>query len=294
MAIPVNNDSRQLASMVEEIEVELLLEGIFRMYGHDFRGYEPNALRIRLAGFIGHYGLHTVSSVQEKIMHDPAAADQLFAAFVVQRHTLISDPAAFLCLREVAVPLLRSYARPKIWMPEVSAPEDVLLVAILLKEAGVFDKSTLYVTNSNQKLLKQAQEKRIDRASLTSFEEGYRLAGGTLGVSDYWDVREDHAWFSAELRRNITWSQYNLATDTSFNEFQLIISRDRLHAFGEKLCNRVLSLYGNSLAPFGILFTDPVSQFNHVPYATTYKALSQKNGIYRRTSRLDLPYELLP
>ena len=39
---------------VEEIELELLLEGIFRQYGFDFRNYALSSLRRRVWKFMEH------------------------------------------------------------------------------------------------------------------------------------------------------------------------------------------------------------------------------------------------
>jgi chemotaxis protein methyltransferase CheR len=58
------------------------------------------------------------------------------------------------------------------------------------------------------------------------------------------------------LRSHITWAQYNLVTDASFNEFNLIVCRRAPPDFGPVLRQRVLNLFHGSLAPFGILGLD--------------------------------------
>ncbi|MBA2332157.1 MAG: protein-glutamate O-methyltransferase CheR, partial [Actinobacteria bacterium] len=45
MAVPVGKEDEP---GLEQIEVELLLEGIYRRYGFDFREYAPASLRRRL------------------------------------------------------------------------------------------------------------------------------------------------------------------------------------------------------------------------------------------------------
>ena len=40
------------AERVYQLEMELLLEGIFRRYGYDFQQYAPGSLRRRVSGFL--------------------------------------------------------------------------------------------------------------------------------------------------------------------------------------------------------------------------------------------------
>jgi chemotaxis protein methyltransferase CheR len=59
-----------------------------------------------------------------------------------------------------------------------------------------------------------------------------------------------------QLRNRITWAQYNLVTDASFNEFQLIVCSRALADFGPVLRQRTLKLFHDSLSLFGVLGLD--------------------------------------
>src|SRR2546423_12919629 len=62
---------------LERIEIELLLEGIFRHYGFDFRSYAYASIRRRLWKRIEEEGLSSVSALQERVLHDPAMMEKL-------------------------------------------------------------------------------------------------------------------------------------------------------------------------------------------------------------------------
>jgi chemotaxis protein methyltransferase CheR len=66
-------------------------------------------------------------------------------------------------------------------------------------------------------------------------------------------VHDGRARLHARLRAHITWAGYNLVTDASFNEFQAIVCRRALAQFGPLLRQRVLRLFHDSLARFGVL-----------------------------------------
>ena len=56
---------------LEEIELSLLLEGVFRTYGFDFRQYAPASLRRRVWRRIYAEGLKTISALQEQLDLEP-------------------------------------------------------------------------------------------------------------------------------------------------------------------------------------------------------------------------------
>src|SRR5437764_15420656 len=55
---------------VEEIEFELLLEGIFRQWGFDFRNYAPSSLRRRVMNFMRSEHIGSISALQDRVLHD--------------------------------------------------------------------------------------------------------------------------------------------------------------------------------------------------------------------------------
>jgi chemotaxis protein methyltransferase CheR len=196
---------------------------------------------------------------------------------------LFDDVSAFRSLREVMGALLRSYPSPKIWIAECTSAEEVFSLAILLEEAGILDKTLIYATCSNQALLEEVRKGSFDAGRLPEYESNYRRGGGAASFSDYWSRDGERAVFVPKLAHNITWSQYNLVTDTSFNEFQIIVCRNRLFDFDAMLRHRVLALFGDSLAQFGLLCTDRVSELHTVPFSLNYTPVFVEHGIYRRT-----------
>src|SRR5688572_33145307 len=62
---------------LERIEIELLLEAIFRHYGFDFRSYAYASIRRRLWKRLQAEGLKTVSGLQAHVLHSPEAMERL-------------------------------------------------------------------------------------------------------------------------------------------------------------------------------------------------------------------------
>src|SRR4051812_27616138 len=93
---------------VEEIELELLLEGIFRQYGFDFRNYALSSLRRRVWNFMRKEEIATISLLQDRVLHDGTWLERFLYALSVNVSAMFRDPHFYRAIREDVVPLLKT------------------------------------------------------------------------------------------------------------------------------------------------------------------------------------------
>src|SRR5256884_10013417 len=98
-----------MAGDYEYIEIGLLRGAINSHYGYDFRGYAPASLRRRLWHRAHAEGLQSISALQDRVLHEPAAMQRLLVDLSVNVTTMFRDPTFYAALRETVVPLLRTY-----------------------------------------------------------------------------------------------------------------------------------------------------------------------------------------
>jgi chemotaxis protein methyltransferase CheR len=267
----------------EELEIELLLEALFQRYGFDFRAYDRQAIRRRLFGLMRERGLATVSSLQDRVLHEPGVSAALLRALSVQPATLFDDPEQARQLRIVLASCLRASAVPKIWLAEFGGAEEVWSLAIMLAEEQLHTRTEIYATAANEQVLAEAQDARIPLERMAQCKENYLASGGTGNFDDYFDIDGGHAVLAAHLRSRINWAQYNLVTDASFNEFQLIVCRRALPDFGPVLRRRVLRLFHDSLSRFAVLGID--REFDEGDaFGANYQAVFSHQGWYKRVA----------
>src|ERR687895_1863851 len=113
MATPVEQPA--LRDDLEEIELSLLLEGVFRQYGFDFREYAPASLRRRVWRRVYAEGLSTISALQDKLLHDPASMERLLLDLSINVTAMFRDPGFYGAFREKVVPMLRTHPFVRIW-----------------------------------------------------------------------------------------------------------------------------------------------------------------------------------
>ena len=281
MAVPVNKADTRVDDP-ESVELDLLLEAVYRYHGDDFRSYDRQALQRRLTAFLAATGVPNLSALQGQVLRNTAMHDALLRALTVHDHALFDAPAQWLALRELAGPLLRSYAAPKVWIAECTSAQEVFALAILLAEEGLYDKTTIYATASSEAVLLDVQAGRFGTNKLEEYSGNYRASGGKNELVDYCIDHGDGFAYAPRLFDNISWAHHSMAVDNAFNEFQLILCRHALADFGTLLQRRVLGLFGESLVQFGILMVDPATDFDQPPYSINYRKLPQHEGLYRR------------
>jgi chemotaxis protein methyltransferase CheR len=266
----------------EQLEIELLLEAIYRQHGLDFRNYALPSLRRRLWNAVQSEGVNTLSALQEKVLHDEDCVNRLIPQVSVSVTTMFRDPSFFVSFRQNVVPLLRSFPFVRIWHAGCATGEEVYSMAILLQEEGLLERSRLYATDLDAGALEQSKSGIFSLEQMQEYSANYIKAGGKETLSSYYTAKYDHAIFRAALRKNMVFSQHNLASDGPFNEFNVILCRNVMIYFDEVLQERALSLFHQSLRRRGFLALGQRESLAHTQFTSLYEELDGREKLYRK------------
>jgi chemotaxis protein methyltransferase CheR len=266
---------------LEQLEIELLLEAIFRHYGFDFRSYAFSSIRRRIWKRINAEELPNVTSLQERVLHDPQVMERLLLDLSINVTAMFRDPGFYRAFREHVVPLLRTYPFIRVWHAGCSTGEEVYSMAILLEEEGLLGKSRLYATDINEVVLQQARAGIFPLERMQEYTENYIKAGGKRAFSEYYVAKYDGALFNPALTEHVVFSQHNLVTDRSFSEFNVILCRNVLIYFDRTLQGTVHRLFYDSLVNFGILGLGGKESLKFSQYEDRYEQISSEK-LYRK------------
>lgn len=270
------------AMELEDIEIELLLDGLYRAYGFDFREYSRPSLKRRILELMRTEKLETVSTFQNRVLHDAACLDRLLLGLSVHATAMFRDPSFYSTFRRQVVPLLRTYPTVQVWVAGCSTGEEVYSLAILLHEERLYDKCRIYATDISQAVLRKARDGIFPLAAMREYTSNYHQAGGAHEFSDYYTAQYDSVIFSSALKSNVVFSEHNLATDGSFNEFQVILCRNVMIYFNKDLQARVHNLLYDSLSMFGVFGLGNKESLKFTPRAGSYQHLNNHDKLYRK------------
>ena len=274
--------SEEIFALHEELELDLLLEALWRHYHYDFRGYSRGSLHRRLARAQQRHGCESLSQLQHLLLRDPAVFADLMGFLTIQVSEMFRDPAYFRALRELVVPHLRTYPSLKIWIAGCANGEEFYSLAILFREEGLEDRTIFYCTDISPAALKKAEAGIYDLDRIAQFTENHRLAGGKQSLSDYYTAAYGAAVFDKTLRRRAVFAEHNLASDQVFAEVQLVSSRNVLIYFDRELQDRALGLFGGSLVRGGFLGLGSKETLRFSRYSAAFADFHEAEKIYRR------------
>jgi chemotaxis protein methyltransferase CheR len=269
---------------IEDLEIDLLLEGVARRYGTDVRGYARSALKRRVLASVRAEGLSTVSGFQERVLHDGPTMTRLLHALTANDVGMFRDPGFYLTFRRRIVPLLRTYPFVRIWHAGCSTGEEVYAMVILLAEEGLASRVRIYATDMAESVLTRAKLGVYPADRLPAWEARYRRAGGRSSLNDWSRPGPDGVIFDAALRENVVFGQHDLATDRSFNEFNVVLCRNVMLQFSRALEQRVHGLLHESLCRLGILALGAHESLRGSGHEERYEAVDAEHRLFRRVA----------
>lgn len=268
---------------IENLEIDLLLEAIFRRYGYDFRGYARASVARRIDHFLAKYGYDSPSALIPHILHDERIITQLVAELSVPVTEMFRDPEVYRSIRRNAVALLKTHPFIKVWHAGCATGEEAYSLAILLREEGLYERVTLYATDFNDRALHSAKEGVYPLSSAERFMSSHRESGGTGSLADYYQADQDSMAIRQALKKNITFANHNLATDGVFGEMHLVLCRNVLIYFTRELQDRVLNLFLESLVHGGFLCLGKRESLRFSTVREQFRAIDEANRIYQKT-----------
>lgn len=263
-------------------EMQDLLECIYVQYGYDFRDYNSAHLQRRLLNRMSLSRIHSLTTMREKVLAEPAFASLLLKDLSIQVTEMFRDPSFYLALRQLVIPLMKTYSFLKIWHAGSASGEEVYSMAILLKEENLYDRCMIYATDFNQHALDQGREGVYQDDKLKEYIQNYQQSGGTCSLTDYMTHKYDRIIINADIRKNIVWANHNLATDSVFAEVNLILCRNVLIYFNKELQKRVHGIFTDSLVNGGVLCLGMKESLQFTEVNDKYTELDKKNKIYKK------------
>lgn len=238
---------------VKDEELDLLLDDLMNIHGYDFKYYSKASLKRRVNRLITLDRFPAFAEFRYKIRTDPHYVQRFIEEISVNVTEMFRDPQFYKVLREEVLPKVAAKPFIRIWHAGCATGEEVFSMAIMLKEANLLHKSLIYATDINPAAIEKASKGIFPITHMKHYSENYIASGGKEDFSSYYTAKYGRVLFNDELREKMIFSTHNLVSDSSFNEFQLILCRNVFIYFDKELQDAVLDLFDNSLEQLGYL-----------------------------------------
>jgi chemotaxis protein methyltransferase CheR len=265
-----------------DIEIDLLLEAIYSKYGYDFREYSRAHIKRRILNRLKHSRLKNISEMQNKLLHNKEFAVLLLQDLSITVTEMFRNPDFYKEIRNIIVPVLRTYPFIKVWHAGCSTGEEVYSFAILLEEENLLKRSTIYATDFNPRALSIAKEGIYPKKLISEFEYNYTKSGGKEEFSNYFTEDSKFVKMKSYLSKNVVWANHNLVTDSVFSTVNIILCRNVLIYFNKNLQDKVQELFYNSLVEGGFLCLGSKESIRFTSVENKYTEINKAQKLFKK------------
>lgn len=268
--------------VINDQTVKILLNDLLERFGYDFTEYSDASVKRRINRLYLLDKFRNFEEFRAQVINDEKYIARFVQEITVNVTEMFRDPGFYKLLKSHVIPELATHPFIRIWHAGCSTGEEVYSMAILLKEANILDKTLLYATDINPGVLENLVRGIYPLSQMKKFSENYILADGKEDFSSYYTARYTFAKFDDSLKARIIVSTHNLVSDSSFNQFQLIICRNVLIYFNRHLQDKVLNLFDTSLERRGHLALGAKEQIKFSSLSSKYHHIDGKEKIWRK------------
>ncbi|NOQ31200.1 MAG: hypothetical protein GQ570_08770 [Helicobacteraceae bacterium] len=234
-------------------KVEYLLDMILKIYGYDFRLYQRSMIERRLKIFMLKHDIHTIKNAVGVILFNRSAFKGFFLEASINVTELFRDTLSFSSIVDLLKHSCTKKQSLKIWSAGCSSGEEAYSIGIILKSLAILDKSIIYATDFNSVILEEAKNAIYSQESYKVAKNNFNEINLDDNLDNYITQNSNFITINENIRKKVLFFQHNLATDSSFNEFDIIICKNVIIYFDNTLQNRVFQLFYDSLKFGGFL-----------------------------------------
>jgi chemotaxis protein methyltransferase CheR len=271
--------------VVQDIDIadlKKITELIHTKYGYDFRNYAMSSFKRRIIRILELKNL-SIEGLIKKLMESPNFMNEFLDELTVNVTEMFRDPGFWRVMRDEIIPgILLNHKNFKIWHAGCSSGEEVLSMAIMLKEMGIHQDVSLYATDLDVNILEKAKMATYPIKNMELNEKNYIRLEGKGSLKDYYKEENGKAVFDKSLLANATFRKHDLVTGELFNKFDLVLCRNVMIYFNQTLQNEVLKKFHESLFKYGYLAIGSKESLIWCDVANRFLVVNNEEKVYKK------------
>lgn len=267
---------------IDIADLKRISELIYQKYRYDFRNYAMSSFKRRVLRIIELKKI-TVEALIKRLEENPSFINEFLDELTVNVTEMFRDPSFWRVMREEVIPaILLNHKQFKIWHAGCSSGEEVLSMAILLKEMGIHQDVTVIATDLDVNILERAKSGSYPIKNIDLNEKNYIRYQGTGQLKDYYKEENGNAVFDKDLLSNVSFRKHDLVLGDVFNKFDLVLCRNVMIYFNQTLQNEVLKKFHASLFKYGYLAIGSKESLIWCDFANRFIVVNNEEKVYKK------------
>ena len=276
----------------EEITFKEYLQILKDCSPYDFSEYSDNSIARRIQKVMRDYRL-SLNELIFKTKSENDFVEEIVEAITVNTTELFRDPPIWSYILQKLLPTLKTKTNINIWHAGCSTGQEVYSNLILLDQLGLLERSTIFASDINQKVIEQAKKGVYKYRFNQNYIENFNLVHNInhqVNFSKYFDIieAEDKLVVKDFLRSIPKFVKHDLVQEKLpfYNKFDIIFCRNVLIYFNSGLQSKIIQRFYDNLFPGGSMILG-----THETLTGFFKSKFVKNGpIYTKSNLFHLKY----
>ncbi len=267
---------------IEIADLKKIASTVHAKYGYDFRDYAMSSFKRRLLRILQLDNL-TIESLLRKINEQPEFIHHFLDEITVNTTEFFRDPGFWRLLRQEIIPSIRlNNQQFRILHAGCSSGEEVLSMAILLREMGIHNDVSITATDIDTTILDKARGAAYPIKNMELNEKNYIRFEGQHNLKQYYSEQNGKAVFDPNLLKSVSFRKHDLVTGDVFNKFDLVLCRNVMIYFNQKLQNEVLKKLHSSLFTYGYLCIGNKESVIWCDYANRFITVNHEEKVFKK------------
>jgi chemotaxis protein methyltransferase CheR len=247
-------------------DVHLFINAVKAQSEYDFSDYSDKSLKRRIEKILSDNKISLPDLIKE-IKKDPEYVDKIVKEITVNTTELFRDVSTWQTLKHRILPKMKDNETINIWHSGCSTGQEVYSMLIILAELNLLEKARIYATDINVDAIDVAKKGiykfRFNMAYLDAFdkvmkENPYNYDEfNDIPYAKYFEIdkSQDTIRMKQFLREKPVFKKHDLVQGENifYTKFDIILCRNVMIYFNNKLQNKVFELFHKSLNEKGYL-----------------------------------------
>lgn len=260
--------------------VKYFLKKVYEIYEYNYEEYDANMLKRRIELFEIKYSIEDRRLFVLLVLYNKVFFKLFFLEVSINVSEFFRSPSDLKNLMEVLVPFKNNY-NIKIWSAGVSNGKEAYSLAMLLEGASLLEKTLIYATDFNPVVLNEAKNALYGISEYSKAKDNVQKLHSALSLDDYFIQHNGFVEVDERIKKRVMFFVHNLQSDSSFNEFDVIVCRNVLIYFTPELQKKVFQLFYDSLKFGGYLLLG-ADEFLLSDFEEQFYLCSSESKLYKK------------
>ena len=260
-----------------------LVEMIDKRFGYDFKLYHKDMIKRRLYAFMIKNRIKSIKNGVGAILFNRDVFKNFFLEISINVTEFFRDPSSFSDVKSLIGSSYKNKNNLKVWSAGCSNGKEAISMAVLLDNLNKLDKSIIYATDFNKVIIEEAKNGLYSLEAYAVAEKNLKNSALDILLDKYFLKNKNFVSVNDFIKEKILYFEHNLVTDSSFNEFDIIVCSNVIIYFDDTLQQKVFKLFYDSLKFGGYLILGE-SELIHDKYSSKFKRYNNETKIYRKVA----------